>query len=182
MKKRIINGKVICLIALLTVFVLLTGCSSSNNSNGNSSAHKVGKSDSRVIVYSSDKVTGEPITIEEIAMEPFLFGDGRWFRLTVKIRNTSGKEISGEHGTIRIWYQYLDENMDILYDSYFSEGYGATIKDGQSVKYDSQGSSPRWDKDEMDEAKYINIYKYATTTYIEDAVEFNDPILLEIVK
>lgn len=131
-------------------------------------------------VYEGEAV--DSLTVEEVVLTPTYFpsNDGLYLKWMMKIRNTSGKDIPMKESSMRVWYRYLDENMDSLYELYGTAGYSSTVKDGRAEWIHIDGRPAQWTNKDVLDIAYIEIYAYTISLGGIPDYEFTEPVLVDI--
>lgn len=141
----------------------------------------VNKSDSKYLAYTYDGEVNDLITVEEVVLMPQVFSDDYiMLRWKMKVRNTSGEDILMKKASMRVWYRYLDANEDELWNSYLTGGYSSTIKDEQATWIEQQSIPSTWDKNDVMNVAFIEIYGYTNTLSGKPDYEFTDSITIDV--
>lgn len=159
-------------IMLVVVSIILFGITSAYAEN----------SSEKIILYTFDGEPTDLLTIEEVQILERPIKSGGVFppEWTVKIRNTSGKDLKMKESDMRIWYRYLDENYDTLYSSYFSAGYNQTIYKGRASQK-SQASYPSgWVDSDFAKVEYLEFYGYDTFYSGTPKYEFTELLTVNV--
>lgn len=120
------------------------------------------------------------LTIEEIDIESYKYDNANYFRWKMKVRNTSGTDLEAHKTSMRIWYNYLDKNKDILFTNYNTGGYYSTVQNGRAEWIEVQGIPNGWGKKEIEKVAYIEIYGFTTTLAGDPDYNFQSPILIDV--
>ncbi len=135
-------------------------------------------------IYTAYTYDGDPIdlfTIEEVVLMPESYSNGDiclcW---KMKVRNTSGEDIPMKEASMRVWFRYLDENEDSLWDSYLTAGYSSTIKNDRAEWMEMRGIPSGWTADDMKSIEYIEIFGYTNTLHGAPDYEFTNPVLIKV--
>lgn len=139
------------------------------------------KGDSKYLAYTYDGEVNDLITVEEVVLMPQVFSDDYiMLRWKMKARNTSGEDILMKKASMRVWYRYLDANEDELWNSYLTGGYSSTIKDEQATWIEQQSIPSTWDKNDVMNVAFIEIYGYTNTLSGKPDYEFTDFITIDV--
>ena len=133
--------------------------------------------------YEFDGVTKDLLTIETVEVEPYSLyhlNNAQFFSWKMKVRNTSGNDLTMNKSSMRIWYRYLDENEDTLWSNYLTGGYSSTVKNGRAEWIEESSFPYGWGKKEFDEVVFLEIYGYTTTLHGSPDYEFENPILINV--
>ena len=148
------------------------------------------KEESRYVAYKSDGKSNDLLTVEEVVLMPEYFPDGDYYcTWKVKVKNTTGADlVMGESG-MKIWYSYLDENGNVMYDGNIISGYSDkgemsetndTIKSFMSEWIKESGRPAGWTKEESARMKTIKIYGYCIDLGSGPDYEFEEPIIINL--
>lgn len=131
-------------------------------------------------VYEGDVI--DALTVEEVVLTPTYFtsNDSLYLKWMMKIRNTSGKDIPMKESSMRVWYRYLDENMDSLHELYGTAGYSSTVKAGRAEWIVIDGRPAQWTNKDVLDIAYIEIYAYTISLHGVPDYEFTEPVLVDI--
>lgn len=153
-----------------------------NQSNESLETYNEEESDEYKILYTGESNGSDLLTIEEVDAKTMKIDslDATFYQWKIKVRNTSGEDLKKNDSSMRIWYAYLDENGDKLYDSYLTGGYSTTVEKDQAEWIESNGYPSSWGKAEMDAVKTIKFYGYTTTLAGVSDHEFKFPISVDI--
>lgn len=131
-------------------------------------------------IYEGDPV--DALTVEEVVLMPeYMPFDGSiYLNWKMKIRNTSGADIPMKESSMRVWYRYLDENEDSLYELYGTAGYSSTVKDGRAEWIDVSGHPAEWTNNDVLDIAYVEIYAYTISLHGSPDYEFTEPVLIDV--
>lgn len=139
-----------------------------------------GTSQFTAFVYEGDPV--DALTVEEVVLMPeyMPFDDSIYLNWKMKIRNTSGEDIPMKESSMRVWYRYLDENEDSMYELHGTAGYSSTVKDGRAEWIEVSGIPAEWTNKEVYNIAYIEIYAYTISLHGSPDYEFTEPVLIDV--
>lgn len=183
--------KMIALLLVLIVCLSLTACGSTTASNTQKTAARTivpdtssvntQEDDRKYIAYTYNGEATDLFTIEEVDLIPQSFNSGNialcW---KVKVRNTSGEDLPMKESSMSIWYKYLDENEDELYNLYVSGGYSETIKDGKAIWLEQLATPASWSRTDIENVAFIEIYGYSNTLHGSPDYEFKNSITIDV--
>lgn len=183
--------KMIAPLLVLIVCLSLTACGSTTASNTQKTAARTivpdtssvntQEDDRKYIAYTYNGEATDLFTIEEVDLIPQSFNSGNialcW---KVKVRNTSGEDLPMKESSMSIWYKYLDENEDELYNLYVSGGYSETIKDGKAIWLEQLATPASWSRADIENVAYIEIYGYSNTLHSSPDYEFKNYITIDV--
>ena len=135
------------------------------------------------VVYTFEGEPVDQLTIEEITIEPYVVksvDDAQFYGWKMKVRNTSGSDLKVKESSMRIFYTYLDENMDVLQSNHMSGGYVNTIKEGRAELLEEHAYPANWSKKELEAVRYVEFYGYTITLNGSPDFEFTSPILIDL--
>ena len=144
----------------------------------------------RYVAYKSTGKTNDLLTIEEVVLIPEYLSDYDYY-CTWKVhdKNTSGRDlVMGESG-IKIWYHYLDEDGNIMYDGnivgdYVNKSELSDTNDTINSFMDEWIKESRrpygWTKEESQKMKTIKIYGYCLDLGSTPDYEFEEPIIINL--
>lgn len=137
--------------------------------------------DGHYTAYTYDGEAVDLFTVEEVELYPMSYSNGNlclgW---KMKVRNTSGEDIPMKEASMRVWYRYLDEKEDSLWETYLSAGYSSTIKAGRAEWMEMNGVPNNWTPDDVKAIEYIEIYGYTNTLHGSPDYEFTNPVLIKV--
>lgn len=189
------------IILTMIAGVIMTGCGSSASKdsgaqNASSEVQSEQNSDSVAtskqsdeklsneyqVLYKGESNGSDLLTIEEVDAKPQEISDleATFFQWKMKVRNTSGEDLKMAESSMCIFYEYLDENGDRLYDGKVSGGYSSTVENGQAEWIEENCYPASWGKNEMEAVKTIRIYGYTTNMMAHPEHEFTEPIVVDI--
>lgn len=131
-------------------------------------------------VYEGEAI--DALTVEEVVLTPTYFpsNDRFYLKWMMKIRNTSGADIPMKESSMRVWYRYLDENLDSLHELYGTAGYSSTVKDGRAEWIIVDGHPAQWTNKDVLDIAYIEIYGYTISLHGLPDYEFTKPVLVDV--
>ena len=135
------------------------------------------------VIYTYEGEPTDLFTIEEIEFAPDTVpweDDAQFFAWKMKVRNTSGADLPAKESSMRIWFNYLDENEDIVFSFYESAGYSSTIENGKAVLIDCSSIPGNLNKKQLESIAYIEIYGYTNTLHGMPDYEFSCPIIVDV--
>ena len=109
---------VICGGLLLSLAACGGNKNTSNNISNSNNSNITTSNDIETKEYNAYKSNGKIVdllTVEEVNINPFTVAtvdNAEFFQWRMKVRNTSGKDLVKDTTSMRIWYNYLDENKD----------------------------------------------------------------------
>lgn len=184
--KKIIAA-VICGSLLLSLAACGGNKNTSNNISNSNNSNITTSNDIETKEYNAYKSNGKIVdllTVEEVNINPFTVAtvdNAEFFQWRMKVRNTSGKDLVKDTTSMRIWYNYLDENKDIIYNHYLTGGYQSTIANDRAEWIEENGWPGSWTKNELESVAYIEIYGYTMTLSTgAPEYEFSTPILIDV--
>ncbi len=183
--------KMIALLLMLIICLSLVACNPTTASNTQKTATQTivpdiisidsQKDDKKYIAYTYNGEATDLFTIEEVDLMPQSFNSGNialcW---KVKVRNTSGEDLPMKESSMKIWYKYLDENEDELYNLNVSGGYSETIKDGKAVWLEELATPASWSRADIENVAFIEIYGYSNTLHGSPDYEFKNYITIDV--
>lgn len=122
----------------------------------------------------------EKLSIEEVVLIPERLLDNDFqFQWKAKVRNNSGVDLTTDD-TMYLWFQYLDENGDKLWDSYCFRGSSYSTEAGQA-EWILQSTHPaEWTNNETTHITTLKIYAYNITPSSEPEFQLAEPIVINL--
>ena len=177
--------KILSLLLVLVMGLSLCACgdvktentTSTDTASSNSSSKEEEK---RYVAYEFDGRINDALTVEEVVLMPQNRNDWKMCAWKMKVRNTSEEDLKMNESSMRIWYQYLDDNGDKLFENYVTGGYSSTIKAGEAEWIEETGRPGSWTNEDVEKMATIKIYAYTTTLRGSPEHEFSEPIIINI--